>query len=56
MNDERPQVMEMRVPSLSIVTGAGGSERAMSASRRPETREVPSVATSAEMSTRPETS
>ena len=56
MKFERPQVITTREPSAAMTTGCAGSERAMSASRRPDTKTDPSVSTSASMLARVETS
>jgi hypothetical protein len=53
---EEPQTTVTRTPSDEISTGRFGSERQMSASRRPETRTVPSSSTSTSTETRAETS
>ncbi|CAM5629389.1 hypothetical protein SPURM210S_01220 [Streptomyces purpurascens] len=56
VNREEPQTTVARTPSVEISTGRLGSARQMSASRRPETRTVPSSSTSVSTDTRAETS
>jgi hypothetical protein len=51
-----PHVTATRLASVATSTGLPGSAREMSARRRPETSTVPASATSAESSTRAETS
>ncbi|CAM5641755.1 hypothetical protein SRIMM317S_06495 [Streptomyces rimosus subsp. rimosus] len=53
---EEPQTTVTRTPSVEISTGRLGRARQMSASRRPETRTVPSSSVSASTDTRAETS
>ena len=51
-----PQVSATLEPSVATSTGLPGSEREMSASRRPDTSTVPASATSEGTSTRADTS